>query len=837
METNDLIIDQKEKEKEELFIIIKKKYIENSIEKDEKIRYFSSYYFYSKKNEKKQSFSDKSKYITFKNEEKKFTKTYFIHDKNSLEIALNESEIKNAILKYDEKKNTNYDSNTSKDSNSSSENFDNLNVDEILKNLVNTIEQEKAIKSEKIFSQINLSKRFEADCIYELDFNYKYYYKTITQNIEIEDRNEHDLWTQDIEKFYQNNFEYQLIILGPRGVGKTTTLLLYLTYKQIPRLYFSIKKMSTLNNRKWRKIALNESLYIFKNQNEMDEFIKVVDKIPNSQDLLEFIFQYIRFIFEFYKNKKLNNRILIALDDYDQLYDSNNYIVNIIKYIYENKNIFALCILGESSFIYKKYYNYILNKIYDYKAVYWNINTQNNQDDNLLSLPLYNYRYKYTNNSNEKINIDSFKDQITEEIKIEFKKINLNTFLLLSKYLDSYINIVDLENEFENLPLHFLAIEIRKENEDIFIKFEFKLNIYEDIFNKSIKGLLKIENIKSCFLLNKDEDNRGKFGINFEDIIIEQLWNNQFNCIQFPDKNKIKINNSIYSIKDNTNEKYAIETKKPVIIRQKNFGGKFYDLLLILQKEGKNYAVFIQIGLSKARDNISLYYNNLYNLYDEYIKGIKFLINDNIESLGFMLIFDFVKQIELRKKNNKSNGVEFCLQSKIEFLIYKDYQLYKNLDSDKPIDSLIVTENMLVFEEKKPKGIDTIRNILNNFYKDMSLINSNSSVPINKLEKDIILNYINKEYDEEFTDLDFIMNIDEDIEGIQNFGILSKQNFDKINIYNDKKNKKKYISLNNDIKKIGKKGIEGLNNLENNQIKQSKMSWDLYLLSKKRKRK
>ena len=44
----------------------------------------------------------------------------------------------------------------------------------------------------------------------------------------------------------------------------------------------------------------------------------------------------------------------------------------------------------------------------------------------------------------------------------------------------------------------------------------------------------------------------------------------------------------IYSIKDNKDEKYKIEGKKPVIIRQKFYNGKFYDLLLILEKDEKN---------------------------------------------------------------------------------------------------------------------------------------------------------------------------------------------------------------------------------------------------------
>ena len=61
------------------------------------------------------------------------------------------------------------------------------------------------------------------------------------------------------------------------------------------------------------------------------------------------------------------------------------------------------------------------------------------------------------------------------------------------------------------------------------------------------------------------------------------------------------------------------------------------------------------------------------------------------------------------------------------------------------------------------------------------------------------------------------MNIDEDVEGFENFGILSKNNFDKINIYSDKNTK--YFSFNNEINKISKTYIEQLKANELNKSK------------------
>ncbi len=137
------------------------------------------------------------------------------------------------------------------------------------------------------------------------------------------------------------------------------------------------------------------------------------------------------------------------------------------------------------------------------------------------------------------------------------------------------------------------------------------MDIYKDVFFEEIKGLLKIENIKLLFILNQQEEKiRGKNGIDFEDIIIEQFWNNTFNYIYFTDKNTIKID-SIYSLKDNEDKKYNIEYNKPIIIRQKLFISKYYDLLLILEKEQKNYGIFIQISINKRKIEIPTYYNNI----------------------------------------------------------------------------------------------------------------------------------------------------------------------------------------------------------------------------------
>ena len=62
--------------------------------------------------------------------------------------------------------------------------------------------------------------------------------------------------------------------------------------------------------------------------------------------------------------------------------------------------------------------------------------------------------------------------------------------------------------------------------------------------------------------------------------------------------------------------------------------------------------------------------------------------------LGFIVIFDYEKQLKLQNAHINSEGVGYCLNNEIEYLIYKDFQLYEDIESKKPIISLDITEKM-----------------------------------------------------------------------------------------------------------------------------------------------
>ena len=829
--TLDKKIEMKEDEKGLLFEEIKKKELTGNIKPEDKIMVLQNCYFYFKSGIP-QTFYKKSKFITFSNEEvkNKFNKKYFIHNQDSLNKALKEANITDAIMTNQDSITKNYDSNDSKNSNISSESSKNLMIEDILEKSIDIIKQDKAIKLSKILCEQNYNQRFIINKLNELDFNFTKYKDFLLNNdSNIDFQKSNYAWLNEIYNFYKKKgTNFELIIMGPRGIGKTFNILTFLYIYKLPRLYFPIKEMIKYGNRKWKKIALYESLYIFDSLEEMNEFKAYCNNIPSDKDLFHFIYLYIDFIYKFYEKRKLRNKILIVLDDYYDSLDFFNTIIKITDLVYENNHKMLLCITGNCPYVYKKYYNYNVNQNQKYYITIWDLPFKEEKD--ILKLPLYNYRY---NNSTEDEKAN-FEKKIKNEIIKEFKKIELNDFFSLSKYLNIFTNIKDLSKDFIHFPFEYLNLE-KDENNKNLIKISFKLYLYKEVFLEYIKGLLKIDNIKSTFNLDTNDENENqKDGIQFEDIIVEQIWNNTLGLYEFPEKNKIRIKD-IFSIKSYEGKTYKIEKDKNVIIRQSQFNGRYYDLLLIINIGKKRYAIFIQIGLSKKGFEIVKYFNNLSKFYIDYKKGIKKLIGVNINQIGFLLIFEYGKQIILKNENSKSQGTEFCKENNITYLIYKDFKLYPDLDSQNSITSInsININNTLILDEIGTPAIDIFKNNYIDMCEKMISEKYEPYISLDKDEKNKIIECINKKYTAKFNNLQFITNMGKKVEGFLDFGFFCNE-FEQINIIETDNDK--FMEYKKNIWKINNCKLVKIKDSEINKIKGEAKEYDLYLLDKKRNR-
>ena len=793
-------IEKSEKEKYHIFQKIKKKAEKGNIKPEDKILVLKDSYVYFGNNIS-QIFWKKSRFITFLNEEgnNKFNKKYFIHNQDSLERALIEAKITEVLMTNEEAIKKNYDSNNSGNSNSSSESSKEVKIEDILEKSIDVIKQDKFIKLYDIFSKKNFENRFVVNKVKDLDFNLKKY-----KDFSLNNENDIDLqkvkntWINEINEFYKKRgTNFELIITGPRGIGKTFNILLYSNLYKLPRIYFPIKEMIKYNNRKWKKIALYETLYIFHDLIEMQEFQNYSKDIPSDKDLFQFIYLYINYIFKFFEKRKLVNKILIILDNYDDSLDSFNTISKISDFIYNNNYKMLLCIIGNCPYIYNKYYNFILNQNQKYNITF--LALPHEEENDILKIPLYNDKYNKCNEK-EKAN---FKQILKNEIFEEFNKIEL-------------INDIKKE-DFEHLPFEYLTLK-KDEVKKNYIKISFQLNLYKEVFLESIKGLLKIDNIKSNFNLESNDDNTTqKDGIQFEDIIVEQIWNNTLGLYEFPEKNKIRIND-IFSIKSYVGIKNKIEKNKNLIIRQLQFNGKYYDLLVIINTNKKRYGIFVQIGLSKNGNDIVKYFNNLAKYYIDYKKGIKKLIGVKINQIGFLLIFDYEKQLSLIQENSKSQGIEFCKENNIAYLIYKNFKLYHYLDSEDPITSInsIDFNNSLILDEIRISSIDIFKN---NYIDLCEKMISEQYIPYILLveeEKNEIIKCINKEYNKKFNNLQFITNMGKKVEDFLNFGFFC-DDFEQVNIIETDTDK--YIIYKSNIWIIKNNKLEYIEELEKNKIK------------------
>ena len=799
--------------------------------KEGKIIRLGDYIIYQANNGQNEYFFECSKIIYLNNENINCKRrAFFIHDQASLDRALKITGIKNGILKNENnnlKKKDNYNSNNSshsQDYESAIFSIKNIYIKEILKSSYNLIEESKLVEAKKILTEQRFNNRFKVNFIYSLDFNFKYLKEDYINN-DIDYLDTANNWCIQIKKeTYYNNTKSHCYIFGPKGTGKTTLLLKYINYKHIPRLYFSLKIMSKLGL--YNKYSLLETIYIFDNQQQMENFAQTkIKDIPNSLNLMEFIRAYIEFIMNFYSENKIKKKekIWVIIDDYNQdLYDCDCIIDKIIDYANNNKNKLFLCILGDGRYINEKLYKYYINKNNDFFGMYWNQSIENDisKTNKILKLPKYYYKYK------DSKDISNDEKRVKENISEEFKKIKLESFLFLSIIIDLVIKLKDVKEELINLPLEYLTCnKTIDKDRNIIIKLSFNSEIYKTVFDERIRDLLKIESLKTKINLFKDED-KGKNGVEFEAIIVLQIWNNTFEYLVFPENNKLKVKN-IYGLKYNKNdERPGLDLSRPIIIGQEIFGGKYYDLLLILGKDGKKYAIFIQIGLNKAGNIINIYLKNLIDNDKKYKDGIGTLIGHKIDGLGFLLIFEYEHQKALLKRNNKKEGVPFCINNNIDFLIYKDFNLYKEVNANQPIKSINVTKKTLIYEDKEENNECVINSKV---CKNIAFQISDPIISLNEEEKKMISDFIANEFKIDCSQLNFTFTIiKEKGKGFKDFGIISSDNFNQINVFANRTNR--YFSYKNKIFKISKGKIEKEKNYNEEEF-----NLDIYFLKKKRR--
>ena len=610
---------------------------------------------------------ENSRIINFKDGHE--SKEIFIYSENHLKEVLNKLGFKAFNISIEDE--NSWDSLDSENNNNEIHNiFINTKIITIYKDKTNLDKIKEKFKKRDIKNKIYIS---------DICFNSSFYYPN-NRN----DKLNINLLRKNINEFYGflSKDCNVLYIVGPKDVSKSLFLLINCHIKnminKIPLLYINYRKMVNLNYEKKKNIFKKEMIYLFFEENALINFYneKVYEGLE-TKNLLEFIRGFIEYLLDTFKNY-FRQQILLVIDDLDEDDDEINNLIELIK-MENNRSKIRLIISGRSQFIYNKQLLYLKNEL-NMKSVrnhemllYYNIELNENIEINTLPLYLYE-KNKDFQNKKEKI--------LDEEIKFCGK---FNFYGIHYSILNEgrNIKISDLEKQYNILPNDYLVFNINKDNT---ISFKFHNEIFKSAAKKSIEFSIKSDNFEYIIKESFNDKNKILYGI-YEEKLLSLFF--AFNKLElkdlaFQEKNILEVE-EIYKFKDLSYSyiKKNFDKTKPIIIIQKNYLGKNYELLILIpNKIFNNYkAYFIQIGVNKTKEQIIEIKKDLDENKLHYEAGIKKYVDCSITEIELVFLFDKDIQIEIYDKDVLS-GAKYCIFNKILFYLFsvEDFKLYSTSD-------------------------------------------------------------------------------------------------------------------------------------------------------------
>ena len=349
-----------------------------------------------------------------------------------------------------------------------------------------------------------------------------------------------------LAQFLKNLTKNLIIIVGPKGIGKTTSLIKFSFQKEFRIFYFNLESFE-INFEEIKKKELKiqlEKLFgeIKQNDNEKNiknEIKKYIEEYKNNNGL-EFIYNIINLFKDFTKNA-IGINFGFIIDQYSPNYKNNSgkYDINMIINLINNSNNIKLilCPTINNSFS-KEQMNFIFSKSLETDNQYFDIyyfqefiskdefikfisTDKNDVFDELGYSPKHFYELNninlpsYKNYLEDRLN-NNIKEYYLNNNKKEDKIINMNIEILNLLDLikgEKLISSLELRNNISKYPLKYLKITKYKINDEII----------NDLSNKFIKKNEKEEIlIKYLTLLWNNEKNNEYDAIIEKNFFIEE---------------------------------------------------------------------------------------------------------------------------------------------------------------------------------------------------------------------------------------------------------------------------------------------------------------------------
>ena len=451
-----------------------------------------------------------------------------------------------------------------------------------------------------------------------------------------------------------------------------------------------------------KQILIDEILYLF--YNEYENYKLCSENIENYQvdrnNINESFWNLIGIIISFLKNLK-NKYYIISFDQYKEEIDPLNKIEEFFKDI-RYKNILNIALITLSSLNNSDIGEYKLNSLFpelntNNHIIYKEIKNLIDDKDLVIEEKDIDNKLKYIGrnvhnfniittliDNNQAKSIDNYVDErknhimkriydyfgIDRNIKIANSQ-NLYKFLSFSVY--TKYTFLEFKNILKNVPIKYFVINKKKskKNKLDYIQLEYIYPVIQDIIEEIYSFIILRKDFSS--IINENMDGGCK-GIFFEKLVIHYFTpgehnDNEVNFFEeFNIENLYTIPKFIPKKKEKmklNNEKLEI-SNKPFVLKQKMFGGKGLDIVIVQLYEN-NQADFFCFQITKYKKKKDLFTDsklkkNL-NIMVEYMKNF---FDFEISTIYFSYIFDFKKINEKKIKKMCQN----CDEENIKYIFY-----------------------------------------------------------------------------------------------------------------------------------------------------------------------
>ena len=354
----------------------------------------------------------------------------------------------------------------------------------------------------------------------------------------IESENRNELYTI-LSRFLIYPSKKVIIIVGPKGVGKSSSLIKFSFRKEFRIFYFNLESFQINyeeNKKKILKIQLAKLFGVFKQNDEENIKKEIEDYIDKNckKNCFEFIYKIIELFIKFAKNIK-GSYFGFIIDQYSLNYNNNNEydihkIINLIDtsdkiklilsptinnmFSKEQMNsIFEKCLKINNNFFDIYYFQEFIPKKKFIENILKGSNNKYNIDE-FGYLPKNFYDLENTN-------IDTYKEYLTDNLNNNIKEYYLSNHNNKNK-IDMHIEILNL-------------LDIVKSEKLISsVEFKNKISIFPLKYLKIIKYKINSEIIEnfSNKIIEYNKKNKNKEKSKNEDILIKYLkllWNNEEN--------------------------------------------------------------------------------------------------------------------------------------------------------------------------------------------------------------------------------------------------------------------------------------------------------------------